>query len=140
MLYEHSQSRIEKVLRTAKTVAVVGLSPKQDRPSNMVARYLMQVGYKVIPVNPGQSSILGCTCYPDISSIPEDIDIVNIFRKSEQVPPIVEEAVSKGCKTIWMQLGIISEEAAKLAQSAGITVIMDRCIKIEHQKISPTGK
>ncbi len=140
MSYNYSRDMMEKVLQPAQTVAVVGLSPKQDRPSNMVARYLIQAGYKVIPVNPGQGTILDRICYPDLSSIPEDIDIVNIFRKPEQVPPIVAEAIAKGCKTVWMQLGIVNEEGAKLAQSAGITVIMDRCIKIEHQKISPTGK
>lgn len=124
---------IHKLLTTARTIAVVGLSPKESRPSNMVARYLIEKGYTVIPVNPGQQEILGLNCYPDLSSIPTPVEIVNIFRRSEDVPPIVVEAIRIGAKAIWMQEGVIHAEAAKTAKAAGLLVIMDSCIKTVHQ-------
>ena len=123
---------IHTLLTTAKTIAVVGLSPKESRPSNMVARYLLEEGYTVIPVNPGQEEILGLPCYPDLASIPGPVDIVDIFRRSEDVPPIVAEAIAIGAKAIWMQEGVIHEEAARTAKAAGLVVVMDRCIKTVH--------
>lgn len=120
---------IHKLLTTAKTIAVVGLSPKESRPSNMVARYLIEAGYTVIPVNPGQEEILGLPCYPDLGSIPTRVDIIDIFRRSEDVPPIVAEAIAIGAKAVWMQEGVIHAEAAQTAQAAGLVVVMDRCLK-----------
>ena len=123
---------IKKLLATARTIAVVGLSPKETRPSNMVARYLIEAGYTVIPVNPGQEEILGLDCYPDLGSIPVPVDIVDIFRRSEDVPPIVAEAIAIGAKAIWMQEGVIHAEAARTARAAGVLVVMDRCLKTVH--------
>ncbi len=126
------------LLTETKTIAVVGLSPKEHRPSNQVAKYLLEVGYKVIPVNPGQTSILGLTCFKNLHEIDQQIDIVNIFRKSEDVYPIVEEAIAIGAKAVWMQQGIRNIEAAQLAEANGLTVIMDRCIKIDHMNLFPS--
>ena len=126
---------IKKLLATTTTIAVVGLSPKESRPSNMVARYLIDAGYTVIPVNPGQEEILGLPCYPDLKSIPGPVDIVNIFRRSEDVPPIVAEAITIGAKAIWMQEGVIHAEAAQTAKAAGLVVVMDRCIKTVHHDL-----
>ena len=118
----------------AKTIAVVGLSPNPDRPSHRVARYLLDQGFTVIPVNPGQTEILGQKCYPQLTDIGHPVDIVDIFRKSADVPPIVAEAIEIGAKTIWMQEGVINEEAAALARSRGLAVVMDRCLMIEHRR------
>jgi len=123
---------IKKLLTTAKTIAVVGLSPKESRPSNMVARYLIEAGYTVIPVNPGQEKILGLDCYPNLTAIPCPVEIVNIFRRSEDVEPIVAEAIAIGARMIWMQEGISHAEAARTAKAAGLVVVMDRCIKTVH--------
>jgi len=128
-------SDIGKLLKRVTTIAVVGLSPKESRPSNMVARYLLEAGYKVIPVNPGQTEILGEVCYPDLLSVPESIEIVNIFRRSEDVPPIVEQAVEIGAQAVWMQQSIINDDAAELARSKGLFVVMDRCIKVDHNNL-----
>lgn len=127
--------QIKKILKEAKTIAVVGLSPKLERPSNMVASYLIDQGYEVIPVNPGHDEILGQTCYPDLAAIPQKIDIVDIFRKPGDVPSIVEQAVQIGAGAVWMQLGIVNEAAAELAENGGMTVVMDRCIKVDHSQI-----
>ena len=120
--------------RGAQTIAVVGLSPKADRPSNRVARYLLEQGFTVIPVNPGQTEILGQKCYATLAAIGHPVDIVDIFRKSEDVLPVVAEAIAIGAKTIWMQQGIINNEAAALAESRGLAVVMDRCLMIEHRR------
>lgn len=125
---------VKEVLHTARTIAVVGFSPKENRPSHMVGCYLMQVGFRVIPVNPGHSEICGVTCYPDLASIPEPVDVVDIFRRSEDVLPVVAEAIAIGAKVIWMQQGILNYEAAAMAEKAGLVVIMDRCIKIDHMQ------
>lgn len=126
---------INRILEESHTIAVVGLSAKPDRPSYDVAAFLQSKRYRIIPVNPNLSSILGEKSYPDLSSIPEPVDVVDIFRKSEDVGPIVDEAIKVGARTIWMQLGIVNEEAAKKAQDAGLNVIMDRCMKREYGKI-----
>jgi predicted CoA-binding protein len=127
-------AHVKEVLHTARTIAVVGFSPKVNRPSHMVGCYLMQAGFHVIPVNPGHSEICGVTCYPDLISIPEPVDVVDIFRRSEDVLPVVVEAIAIGAKVIWMQQGIVNHEAAALAEKAGLVVIMDRCIKVDHMQ------
>lgn len=130
---------IAKFLRNVHIIAIVGLSPKENRPSNMVARYLQAAGYVICPVNPGHSQILGQTCYADLSAVPFPIDIVDIFRNSADVLPIVEQAVQCAPlpKAIWMQQGVINEPAAQLARDKGLFVVMDRCIKIDHQNLLP---
>lgn len=135
ILTNEQAATIHKVLRDSKTIAVVGLSPKPHRPSHQVASYLMEVGYTIIPVNPGQNTILGRTCYPNLRSIPTPVDMVDIFRRQEAVLPIVEDAISIGAQFIWMQEGIINKEAAAKAESAGLTVIMNRCTKIDHMNL-----
>jgi len=125
--------KIKAVLQESRSIAVVGLSPKPDRPSHRVAAYLLRAGYEIVPVNPGHETILGRTCYPDLKSVPGTVDIVNIFRRSELVLPVVLEAIEKKVRVIWMQLGIVNREAAALAEKQGITVIMDRCIQVDHQ-------
>ena len=116
------------------TIAVVVLSPKPERASHDVARYLLDQGYKIIPVNPVQEQILGLKCYPDLSAIPEPVDLVNVFRRPEHCAAIAEEAVAIGAKALWLQLGIANDEAARLASDGGLLVVMDHCIKIEHAR------
>jgi len=130
----------EEILNSSRVVAVVGLSAKPDRPSYRVASYLKENGYKIIPVNPGIREILGEVGYPDLSSIPEPVDVVNIFRRSEEVPAIVEEAIRIGSKVVWMQEGVINEEAAVRAREAGLLVVMDRCMLKEHQRLRGGNK
>lgn len=126
---------LRRILAESKTIAVVGLSDKWHRPSNFAAKYLKDHGYKIIPVNPGQKEILGEKCYPSLLDIQEKVDVVDIFRKPEDVPPIVEDAIKIGAKVIWMQIGVINEEAAKRARDAGLEVVMNRCMKIEHARL-----
>ena len=125
----------KEILNTSQAIAVVGLSEKPERPSYNVASYLKEHGYKIIPVNPKALEILGEVCYPDLSSVPEPIDVVDIFRRPEDVPAIVEEAIKVGAKAVWMQEGVINEEAAERASKAGLQVVMDRCMKKEHLKL-----
>ena len=117
-------------------MAVVGLSPNPERPSYNVASYLVEHGYNIIPVNPNAQQILGKASYPDLSSIPEAVEVVNIFRRSEEVMPIVEEAIRIGAKVVWMQEGVINEEAASKAKDAGLLVVMDKCMLKEHQRLT----
>ncbi|MEW6663581.1 MAG: CoA-binding protein [Bacillota bacterium] len=119
-----------------QNIAVVGISDKPDRDSNRVARYLIEQGFFVIPVNPSLDQVLGLTCYPSLLAIPPElrVDVVTIFRRPDQVEPVVLEAIQRGVKTVWMQLGVINHEAAAKAKAAGLEVIMDKCIKIEHGK------
>ena len=135
MIILNQLNEIKKILEESTTIAVVGLSPKESRPSNMVARYLLSAGYTIIPVNPGHDMILGLKCYPDLLSIPEKVNIVDIFRRAEDVSPIVQQAIEIQVKTIWMQQGIINHAAAELARKDGLNVIMDRCIKIDHANL-----
>jgi predicted CoA-binding protein len=128
--------RISEILHTARTIAVIGLSGKRYRPSYGVAEYLKRAGYRIIPVNPEESEVLGEKSYPDLDSIPEPVDVVDIFRRSEFVPEIVEAAIRKGAKVVWMQEGVIHEEAARRAEEAGVTVIMDRCILKDHRRLA----
>jgi len=124
-----------EILSNAKTVASVGLSGNPQRPSNGVGAYLLAYGYHIIPVNPTADEILGEKSYPDLSSIPEPVDVVQIFRRSEDVPPIVDEAIKIGAKVIWMQAGIVNEEAAQTAREAGLQVVMDACMRAMHQQL-----
>lgn len=126
---------IKEILQHPRTIAVVGCSPKEHRDSNSIARLLMRRGHKVIPVNPGHREILGVPCYPDLRSIPEKVDMVDVFRRSEYVADIAREAIAIGARILWTQLGIEDERAAELAQQAGLTVVMDRCPAIEYRRL-----
>lgn len=126
---------LQDILANAKTIAVVGYSNKRDRPSYRIARFLREKGYKVYPVNPTVTEIDGVPCYPSLKEIPEAIDIVNIFRRSEFLPKIATEAIAIGAKVFWAQEGIIHPEAAQKAAEAGLKVVMDACIMIEFQRL-----
>ena len=128
---------ITRLLKEITAIAIVGLSPKENRPSNMVGRYLIDAGYTVYPVNPGQKEILGRPCFADLAEISVPIDIVDIFRKSEDVLPIVEQLLNLNPlpRAVWMQQGIINEAAAELARRRGVFVVMDRCIKVDHYNL-----
>jgi uncharacterized protein len=128
--------RVTEILQQSRTIAVVGLSSKRFRPSYGVAEYMQRSGYRIVPVNPEESEVLGEKCYPDLDSVPEAIDIVDIFRRSEFVPEIVEAAIRKGAKAIWMQEGVTHEEAARRAAEAGLDVVMDRCILKDHRRLA----
>lgn len=133
MAFENpDREQIKEILEKAGNIAVVGLSDKSDRTSYMVAAAMQQKGYRIIPVNPAvQGEILGEKAYASLSDIPEPIDIVNVFRRSEHTPEVAREAVQIGAKVLWLQQGIVSEEAGSIAAEGGLTVIMDRCIKVE---------
>ncbi len=126
---------MKQLLQETKTIAVVGLSNKPDRPSYGVAKYMQAHGYKIIPVNPTCSEILGETCYPDLSSIPVPVDMVNVFRKSEDCLEVAQEAVKIGAKSLWLQMGIINQEALDHASSHGLTGIMNKCLMVEHRNL-----
>lgn len=128
-------AKIREILQKSKTVAVVGLSPNPERDSYEVAKYLQEAGYRIIPVNPRADEILGEKAYPDLASVPEKIDVVDIFRRPEHVPPVVDEAIKVGARSVWMQLGVVNEEAAKKAAEAGLDVVMDRCMLREHKRL-----
>jgi len=132
-----NDEEIKEVFRSSKTVAVIGISPKEDRPSYGVASYLKSKGYRIIPVRPDGDEILGEKVYHSLTEIPREIeiDVVDIFRKSEDVPPVVEEAIHRRAKVVWMQEGIVNQEARAKAEKAGLKVVMDRCTKKEHQKL-----
>ena len=123
-----------RILEKYKRIAMVGLSSNPFRPSHFAAIYLISEGYEVIPVNPRESQVLGRTSYPSLKAIPGPVDVVNIFREPAAVPAIVDEAIAIGAKVVWMQLGVIHEEAAERAREAGLEVVMDRCMKIEHAR------
>jgi uncharacterized protein len=131
------ENEIKNTLSSCKTVAVVGISPKPDRPSYLVAAYLQSKGYRIIPVRPDGEKILGETVYHSLRQIPMEIeiDVVDIFRKPEDVPPVVEEAIERRARVIWMQEGVANPEAASIAEKAGLQVVMDLCIKKEHQRL-----
>jgi predicted CoA-binding protein len=126
---------LRRILETHKVIAMVGLSPKADRPSNVVARYLLAHGYTVIPVNPGQREILGQPCYASLRDIPVKVDMVDVFRNAADVPPIAADAIAIGAKSLWLQLGVINQAAAEAASNAGLDVVMDRCPKIDHARL-----
>ena len=128
-------SDLKRLFETVRTIAVVGCSPRPERPGHYVAKYLQDLGYRIIPVNPGQSEILGEKCYASLRDIPEPVDMVDCFRRAEDIPPVVEDAIAIGAKFVWMQLGIVNEEAAQRAADAGIEVVMDRCPKIDYPRL-----
>lgn len=141
MAYTHpSREQLKELLERSNTIAVVGLSDKPDRTSYMVAEAMQAKGYRIIPVNPNAETILGEKCYAALADIPEPVDIVNVFRRSEHTPPVAEEAVAIGAKALWLQLGIANEEAASIAHEGGLFVVMDRCIKVEDSILLPQGK
>ena len=128
------------LIRNSRTIAVVGLSSKRYRPSYGVAEYMQRAGYRIIPVNPHETEVLGEKCYPSLEAIPGPVDIVDIFRRSEFVPEIVAAAIRMGAHAIWMQEGVVHEEAAKAARAAGLAVVMDRCILKDHRRMTITQK
>ena len=136
---EDRAEKTKEILETSHTIAMVGLSPTEDRPSNGVARYLKKAGYRVIPVNPGYDEILGEKSYKSLSEIPDKVDVVDIFMRADKVVPVVEEAVKIKPKYIWLQLGIVSEEARAIAETQGIGFVMDKCMKMEHAKYFKGG-
>lgn len=132
-----TQEQIRELLMDAKTVAIVGLSDRPERVSYMVAEAMQHKGYRVIPVNPNVERVLGEKCYPSLKDIPIPVDIVNVFRRSETVVPIAQEAVNIGAKVFWLQQGIVNEEAAQIASSGGLIVVMDLCIKVADSILIP---
>ena len=126
---------LRRILAQSRTIAVVGLSANWYRPSFFAAKYMQDHGYRIIPVNPTYDEVLGERCYPTLAAIPGPVDMVDCFRKSEEIPALAREAVAKGAKVLWMQLGIRNDEAARVANDAGLDVVVDRCMKIEHARI-----
>ncbi|MBM3155248.1 MAG: CoA-binding protein [Chloroflexi bacterium] len=125
----------DRILTEYRTVAVVGASPNPERPSHRVLKYLSQHGYKTIPVNPNVAEVMGIPCQPDLTAIPVQVEVVDVFRSSADVVPIVDEAIKVGAKAIWMQEGIVNEEAADKARKAGLLVVMDKCMRKEHIRL-----
>ena len=128
------QETIEKIIESTKTIAVVGFSSKEGRAGFYVPAYLQEHGYRIIPVNPNLDEGLGEIAYPNLNAIPEPVDLVLIFQRSENVPPFVDAAIEIGATAVWLQLGIYNEEAAQKAQAAGLDVVMDACLLVEHQR------
>lgn len=126
---------LKEILMTIRTVASVGVSSNAEKPSYGIFSYLKAHGYHMIPVNPGASEILGNKVYADLASIPEKIDVVQVFRKPEDVPPVVEQAIRVGAKVVWMQEGVVNEAAAQKAEAAGLKVVMDRCMRETHRRL-----
>ncbi len=126
---------LRRILKENRTIAVVGLSANWYRPSFFAAKYLKDHGYRVIPVNPMYPEVLGERCYPDLASIPESVEVVDCFRRAEEIPALAEQAVAIGAKVLWMQLGVVSEEGARIAREGGLEVVMDRCMKIEFARL-----
>lgn len=139
MTPEIPDSELKALLATARTIAVVGLSPKPDRASFRVASYLQRAGYRIIPVRPMGEEILGEPCYPTLEAIPESIrvDIVDVFRRAEETPPVAGEAVRIGAGCLWLQSGIVSEESMEIATRAGMAAVQDRCLMVEHRRLLP---
>lgn len=131
----NNDQTMKDILQSAKTIASVGLSSNQEKESFWIASYLKEQGYRLIPVNPTADEILGEKTYPDLESIPEKIDVVQVFRRSEDVPPVVDSAIKAGAKVVWMQAGIVNEEAAQKAREAGLEVVMDACMRMTHQRL-----
>ena len=128
-------SELRRILKTAKTIAVVGLSAEWHRPSYFAAKYMQQHGYRIVPVNPRYAEVLGEKSYPSLAEIPFPVDIVDVFRRTEDVLPIARQAVSIGAKCLWQQIGVKNLEADRLAREAGLDTVMDRCVKIEHARL-----
>lgn len=134
MTYDDPRT-IQSILQRSRTVAIVGLSPNELRPSHFVGYYLRRHGYQIIPVNPREESILGERCYPSLADVPERVDVVDVFRAPDAVPAIAEEAVAAGAGALWLQYGVISPEGAAIAARGGLDVVMDRCMKVEHARV-----
>lgn len=130
-----SDEELKKLLTDSKTIAVIGASPKPWRDSGAIAVFLAQQGYTVFPVNPKYDEVAGMKSYPDLKSIPVPIDIVDIFRNPDEVEPVIDEAIAAGAKAVWMQIGVVNETAARKAEQAGLAVVMDRCIAVEHRAL-----
>lgn len=128
-------STLRRILRDCRTIAVVGLSAEWHRPSNFVAKYLQQHGYRIIPVNPRYPEVLGERCYANLTDIPDKVDLVDVFRRTEDVLPIAEQAVRIGAKCLWQQIGVVNREADALARAAGLESVLDHCVKIEHARL-----
>lgn len=128
-------STLRRILKSNRTVAVVGLSANWWRPSYFAAKYMQEHGYRVVPVNPAYQEVLGEKCYAALKDIPFPVDVVDCFRKSEEIGPLADEAIAIGAKCLWMQLGVVNEAAAAKARAAGLDVVMDRCVKIEHARL-----
>lgn len=135
MFQNPGDQEIKDLLTQSKTIAVVGLSDKPERDSYRVAQYMQEQGYRIIPVNPRVKEVLGEKAYPDLAAVPGPVDIVDVFRRSEEAPGVVKEALLLKPAAVWLQLGVISEEAAALAREQGVPVVMNRCIKIEHSRL-----
>lgn len=130
---------LRALLRATKTIALVGISDKPYRDSHHVAAYLLAAGYRVLPVNPNLQAVLGQRCYPDLASIPEAIDLVDVFRRPDEIGPVVDAAIAAKAKALWLQLGVINEAEAERASQAGLAVVMDRCSKIDHARLIGSG-
>jgi predicted CoA-binding protein len=128
-------AELRRILKTNHTIAVVGLSADWYRPSYFAAKYMQEHGFRIIPVNPKYDEILGEKCYPSLKAIPEPVDIVDVFRKPDDCVPIAQDAVAIGAKVLWLQLGVVNEEAARVAEAGGLEVVMDRCVKIEYARL-----
>ena len=128
-------AELRRILKNNHTIAVVGLSADWYRPSYFAAKYMQEHGFRIIPVNPKYDEILGEKCYPNLKAIPEAVDIVDVFRKPDDCVPIAEDAVAIGAKVLWLQLGVVNEEAARIAEAGGLEVVMDRCVKIEYARL-----
>ncbi len=133
--FETDIPTLRRVLAESKTIAVVGLSAHWHRPSNFAAKYMQEHGYRVIPVNPAYQEVLGEKCYPSLRDIPEPVDIVDCFRASHEIPAIAADAIAIKARVLWMQIGVINMEAAHAARAAGLDVVIDRCVKIEHARL-----
>ena len=135
--YVPSDAELRSILGDARTIAVVGLSSDPDRPSNEVAEFLRSKGYRIVPVNPHETEVLGERAYPSLAEVPEEIsvDVVDVFRRAEHTPQVAEEAVARGAKVLWLQEGIANEEARRIGEGAGLTVIMGVCIKKQRQRL-----
>jgi predicted CoA-binding protein len=135
--YLPDDEALRRILEGSKTIVVVGLSPKPHRDSHAVAKYLQERGYRIIPVNPKGGDVLGEHCYASLADIPGDveIDVVDVFRRAEETPPVARAAVERGAKVLWLQLGIVNDEAREIAESAGLEVVMGACMKIEHRRL-----
>ncbi len=131
----NSDKMMKEILLSAKTIASVGLSSNQEKESYGIVSYLKEQGYRIIPVNPTATEIMGEKVYPDLESIPEKVDVVQVFRKPEDVPPVVESAIKIGAKVVWMQEGVVHEEAAQKARAAGLQVVMDACMRATHRRL-----
>lgn len=131
----NSDKELRDILLSTKTIASVGLSGNQEKESYWIVSYLKDQGYRIFPVNPTATEILGEKSYPDLESVPEKIDVVQVFRKPEDVPPVVEAAIKAGAKVVWMQEGIVNEEAAQKAREAGLQVVMDACMRATHRRL-----